>query len=193
MQLPTQIIPLVEGGPTANNVWTDKAGLLPFFRDGAGKISFYVMKPHAMEKELEPPTFQICKGTRMVKYTSVDGTTGWRDITSRDWHTPDIANHVETHIETAIREGIEEVGLKTTNVKAWYDAGLVFFRSVKTGKEKSMWLFVAEVKSRSDFDAPHAELAGTAECRWCTLDDFAKVGRPDHYEILKNIIPKLAA
>ncbi len=191
MQLPTHIISLVEGAAATDNVLTDKAGMAPFMADKNGQLKFYVMKPLPMAKELEPPTFQICKGTRMVKYTSKDGAAGWRDINSRDWHNPGIVNHIETHIETAIREGIEEVGLKPSNVIKWYDAGLVFFRSVKTHKEKSMWLYAAQVKSATDFDAPHPQLAGTAECRWCTLEEFAKLGRPDHWEILRDLAGKL--
>ncbi|MDE3061179.1 MAG: hypothetical protein KGJ06_09220, partial [Pseudomonadota bacterium] len=75
-----------------------KAGVVPFLRD---PLRFYLMKPVARHKDLPPPKFQIGKGTRMMR---VGGE--WQDI---DVSVPAGAE-TEHLAETALREGIEELG-----------------------------------------------------------------------------------
>jgi len=156
-----------------------KAGVVPFIRQDT-QLSYYFMKPVARHAHLAAPKFQLCKGTRMVRLP--DGS--WQDMGS-GMNGEDIK---ESLAETALREGIEELGLKLENIKRLFDAGPYGFSSAVTGKGKKMWLFAAEMASQdfSDDVAPT-----TAECTWLTLDEFAVAGREDHVAILRDIEEKL--
>lgn len=158
-----------------------KAGVVPFVVDDDG-FRFYVMKPRGHIPELGLPTFQVCKGTRM----HFQEAFGWRDM-----KTPDASGTKETLLETALREGIEELGLKLDNITTLYDMGGFCFSSATTGKGKKMWLFAVAVESEDDF-LRDAEIAvSTAERRWLTAEEFAQFGRADHQYILKEIEKRL--
>ncbi len=81
-----------------------KAGVVPFLRD---PYRYYLMKPVAKNPAPAAPKFQLCKGTRMMK---VDGK--WQDIREGEE-----AGEKETLAATALREGIEELGLRLQNIK----------------------------------------------------------------------------
>ena len=152
----------------------NKAGIIPFIR-GSHKLSYYMMKPHARHADLPPPEFQICKGTRMQQLP--DET--WQDV-----RTGPMGENPEALAVTALREGIEEIGLIPANIATLYDIGGFDFSSAATGKTRCMWLFAAGMKSATDFIRPDNS---TADCRWLTLDEFAVAGRKDHHYILSLI------
>jgi len=159
-----------------------KAGVVPFLRESP--YLFYTMKPKSTISGLGEPPFQICKGTRMHNLPE----HGWRDIKENK----ERINDQETLIMTALREGIEELGLKMDNIVQLFDMGSYGFSSATTGRNKEMWLFAAEMKTADNF-LPKAEIApSTAECRWMSEQEFNVVGRGDHRYILKNIASKLA-
>lgn len=159
-----------------------KAGVVPFMRESPYR--FYTMKPKSTISGLGEPPFQICKGTRMHLLPDV----GWRDIKENK----ERAQQQETLLQTALREGIEELGLKLDNIRQLFDVGGYGFSSATTGRNKEMWLFAAEMKSESDF-LPKAQIApSTAECKWLSTQEFGVVGRDDHRYILKDIAAKLA-
>lgn len=135
-----------------------KAGVVPFMR---GPYRYYLMKPVAKNLERGLPEFQICKGTR---------------------------ENQETPTQTALREGVEELGLKIQNIKQLFDVGLYGFSSATTGKSKEMWLFAAEMKSEDFSDEVEST---TAERGWFSLQEFEVVGREDHRYILRDIENKL--
>ena len=149
-----------------------KAGLVAFMRE---PLCYYVMTPVANKPDLGLPEFQICKGTRM--YKSDDGWADMRGV------VPDGAL-METLPETALREGIEELGLKLSNIAALQALGEYSFTSATNRKEVALWLLAAEMQNEADFLPPHAIAASTAERRWMTLAEFRKAGRPDHAHIL---------
>lgn len=158
-----------------------KCGVVPFSRDGE-TVRFYVMKPRGHVPALGAPTFQICKGTRMYFRPEI----GWRDMPAAD-----VSGLKETLAETALREGIEELGLKLDNIAALFDLGGFSFSSATTGKEKRMWLFAAALEHDDDF-LRDAEIAlSTAERRWLTAEEFASLGRPDVRYILPIIERRL--
>jgi hypothetical protein len=158
-----------------------KAGVIPYTREE--DLRFYVMKPLGERPELGEPAFQLCKGTRMYHVPGV----GWRDMRSEG----NFNGEKETLAETALREGIEELGLKLENIHRLIDLGPYSFSSATTGRAKEMWLFAAEVKEMDDF-ASDGEVAFTTEARkWVSAADFAIVGRPDHHYILGDIAVKL--
>jgi hypothetical protein len=157
-----------------------KAGVIPYIRDDG--LLFYVMKPRATRPDLGVPLFQLCKGTRMHHVPGV----GWRDL--RD---SELGAHKETLAETALREGIEELGLKLENIKQLLDMGPYSFASATTGREKQMWLFAAEMKDTEDF-LPDSQIATTTSARqWLDTAQFEVVGRGDHHYILRDIEQKL--
>lgn len=95
---------------------------------------------------------------------------------------------VEFLAVTALREGIEELGLKLENIKQLYDVGAYDFSSATSGNAKQMWLFAAEM-SADDFSDDVAD--STAGCGWLSLAEFDVAGREDHRYILRDIEKKL--
>jgi len=159
-----------------------KIGLLPFIRRAG--LSYYVMKPKASHEELASPEFQICKGTRM----RCDGGV-WRDMKEGEALQPD--TKIEALIETALREGREELGINLSNIICLFEIGAYNFTSASTGCSKQMWMFAAEVIDASDF-LPAEEVAETTAQRgWVRAEEFASIGRFDHKPILADIHAKL--
>lgn len=159
-----------------------KVGILPFIN--CSGLEYYFMKPKATHAELAAPEFQICKGTRMHYFEGV----GWRDIKEGERSE----ERRELLIETALREGREELGLDFFNIVGLFEVGTYNFISASTGKAKQMWMFAAEVISKSDF-LPDTEIANTtAERKWMNATDFEQIGREDHRSIVTDINKKLA-
>jgi len=159
-----------------------KAGIIPFVRE-AGEIRYLMMKPVAKKGALTPPSFQICKGTRMYLHRG----SGWRDMKAGD----EPVEGKEPLVVTALREGIEEVGLKLEAIASLQDVGPHKFSSETTGKNKYMWLFTAELGSAEAL-LPVAEVAHTtAERGWLTLAEFSQTGRIDHRAIISDIENRL--
>lgn len=160
----------------------NKAGVVPFIRHEGGH-RFYVMKPHFTMPELGAPPFQICKGTRMHYVIG----SGWRDVKNDETMQP---KH-ESLLQTALREGVEELGLKLSNVTGLYDLGPYEFSSATTGKPKRMWLFAARVVDSSDMLPDSAVEHTTSERQWLSAGEFFVVGRPDHCYILEDMEVRL--
>jgi hypothetical protein len=157
----------------------NKAGVIPFM---AGTPRRYlVMKPVAKHAHLPPPAFQLCKGTRMERL----GNT-WLDI--RDLPK---GGEPETLAATALREGIEELGLSLPHIRALYDLGPYDFSSATSADKRSMWLFAAELPDESAL-LPERDMAETTAARaWMTLEAFGQKGRDDHRAILAAIAAQL--
>jgi 8-oxo-dGTP pyrophosphatase MutT (NUDIX family) len=158
-----------------------KAGVIPFQTD---PLVFYVMKPKGMIPGLGEPLFQLCKGTRQYHVPGV----GWRDIRDEVGKT---APRKEKLVETALREGVEELGLKLGNIRRIIDMGGYGFTSATTGHGKKMWLFAAEVKNYADFLQAADIAATTSERKWLDTEEFAVVGREDHRYILEDFATRL--
>lgn len=156
-----------------------KAGILPFLPAPAMENwRVLAMRPVARRPELGAPPFQLCKGTRMFH----DGHV-WKDA------GPEMPGGAvwETLPETALREGIEELGLELSAIAGLYDAGPVRFISAKTDVEKWMWLFAAEMASEDCLLPESAVAATTAERRWMNLHAFNEQGRADHVAIVRSV------
>jgi hypothetical protein len=170
-------------GKPQEGVYT-KAGVIPFLRQDDG-FSYYVMRPQTKMPELGEPPFQLCKGTRMHHVE----TLGWRDV--KEPIAPDAK--LETLVATALREGVEELGLKLDNILQLFDVGPYGFSSATTGKSKTMWLFAAEVGNSANFLSASEIASSTADRSWMRVSEFDVVGREDHRYILTSIDAKLAA
>ena len=180
---PQTVTALVTAEQTASADRYLKAGVVPFVREDPYR--FYLMKPHAKIAGLGEPAFQLCKGTRMHHVPNV----GWRDIRESGSRMP----QMETLIQTALREGMEELGLKPDNIARLFDVGPYGFSSATTGKSKEMWLFAAEINDPDDFLAEREVAGGTAARQWLSAGEFDVVGRQDHRYILEDIESRLAA
>ena len=157
-----------------------KAGVVPFVREDG--FEYMLMKPLTHDP-LNPPAFQICKGTRMYLHRG----SGWRDMKAGD----EGAEGKETLPVTALREGIEELGLPLEMITKTFDVGPYKFTSERTGKNKYMWLYALEMGSKEHF-LPLSEIANTtADRAWLRFEQFDVVGREDHRCILQNIEEKL--
>lgn len=160
----------------------NKAGVVPFIRHEGGH-RFYVMKPHFTMPQLGAPPFQICKGTRMHYVIGA----GWRDVKPDTLMEP---KH-ESLVQTALREGIEELGLKLSNVSSLYDLGPYEFSSATTGRPKRMWLFAAKVVDSNDMLPDSSVEHSTSERQWLSAGEFLVVGRGDHSYILEDMEVRL--
>ncbi len=163
-----------------------KAGVVPFMRPaGQGEMVFYVVKPRSTLPDFGEPPFQICKGTRQHLVPGV----GWCDMHSESSKNDE--EGTEHLAETALREGIEELGLKLENILSIFDMGGFGFSSVTTGKAKQMWLFASEMADEDEF-LPDRDIAlTTAGRQWMTAKEFAACGRDDHLYILPEIEARL--
>lgn len=75
--------------------------------------------------------------------------------------------------EAALRESAEELGLRQDNILSVTELGNFLGRTT---------VYVAKVKDRVSFDEPHFETADTA---WLSCDEFLKIGRELHHEIIQ--------
>jgi len=157
-----------------------KIGILPFIADKPFRIM--VMKPRTEAKHLGPPAFQIAKGTRRININE-----NWCDMREEDLRYAD-ESFYETLIQTALREGEEEVGLKASNIKQLFDMGSFTFVSASRGIVKPLHMFAAEIIHADDFASYEAT---TSEVRWMTMPEFKPIGRPDHTSIVEEILARL--
>jgi hypothetical protein len=168
--------------PTFEDRQYMKAGIIPYVLDGS-KPLYLMMKPHSKSSRLPPPTFQICKGTRMYLHRG----SGWRDMRPGD----EPVENKEDLLVTALREGVEEVGLMLEHIVSLENVGPYKFQSEKTGKNKYMWLFTAKLASQEHL-LPMSDIAQTtAERTWMSAQEFEAVGREDHRTIVRDIAAKL--
>jgi hypothetical protein len=158
-----------------------KAGIIPFI---ASTQQIMLMKPVAEHKHLSPPSWQIAKGTRMVQ---INGT--WRDMRKNE-SLPAHAQ-LEPLVCTALREGIEEVGLKLENIKSMIDVGVHSFRSVISGTEKQLQLFLCQIRNPDDFLAKSSIATTTADTGWFSLNNLPEDMRSDNVNIIQSITPLL--
>jgi hypothetical protein len=176
------IVPLISGETDQPEHYTIKAGVVPFVRVDAD-FTYFVMKPVPKRPGLGAPAYQLCKGTRQH---FLDGR-GWCDL--RDGEITEARR--ETLAQTALREGIEELGLRLDGIVTLFDVGPYAFSSARSGRQIYMWLFAAELVS-PEAVLPMAEVAATtAERGWVKLDEFRAIGRDDHRPILQDIAAKV--
>lgn len=160
----------------------NKSGLVPYHTE-TGEV--LLMKPVAKHKDLNPPGWQIAKGTRMMQHGN-----HWHDMKkpSADFD----AEKAEPLACTALREGIEEAGLKLQNVKSLKDCGTQTFYSASSGNQKQMAVFLCYVKNKNDFHGAHKIAATTAETAWFPLNSLPSDVRQDNIAILELIRKTLA-
>lgn len=159
-----------------------KAGVVPFYRLTPRR--YLMMKPVPKHAHLSPPALQICKGTRMQQLGG-----HWRDI--RDADTP--TGPCETLAVTALREGLEELGLEPSCIINLIDMGPYSFSSAISDDKKQMWLFAAQLDPDRTL-LPVSQIAATTASReWMTIEEFEQHGRSDHRAILRDIDARLTA
>lgn len=161
----------------------NKAGILPFLPAAAMENwRFLLMQPVAQHPHLGPPKFQLAKGTRMERIAGV-----WQDIRGP------VTGEPEPLIETALREGIEELGLDVTRTAKLFDCGEAKFTSVKTKEKKSMRLFAAQMQG-ADCLLAESEVAATTGARlWLDWASIRTHARPDHVAAMEALLPLLHA
>lgn len=174
---------LVSVPPELHDEQYTKAGVVPFVIED-GQFRFYFMKPVSKRPDRGEPNLQICKGTRMHQ----SANKGWVDMKEDKQNN----GEQETLVVTAIREAIEELGLKLECIGRMMDVGPYRFSSEKTGNSKRMWLFALEMANTHDVLPASQIEPSTAERGWLSLEEFAMVGRADHRYILRDIATKLA-
>lgn len=121
-----------------------RAGMIPYLIED-GEVLMMFMKPS--ETLYGGDQFQLCKG-----------------VVEDDDESTRIA---------ALREGAEELGLRSENIMSVTELGNFLGRTT---------VFVARVENQTNFDTPHYE---TDEVTWLTCDQFLKVGRELHKDIVQ--------
>ncbi|MEI7668667.1 MAG: NUDIX domain-containing protein [Pseudomonadota bacterium] len=168
-----------ENNPDAKVI---KVGILPFFVEKSGEnneINIMVMRPIAEKEILGKPEFQLAKGTRKVNVSD-----SWCDMREDDLIFADESFH-EPLIETALREGNEEIGLKTENIGKLYDLGGFSFISASKGTKKPLHLFAAAIIDKNNFCEFEKS---TSETKWLRLEEFIANGRKDHILIIEEAV-----
>lgn len=168
-----------------NTQGVNKAGVVPFLRGSDGKWRFYVMKPADSEGYDTPSKFQICKGTREICIGGI-----WSDYYPKAGRQVKGAE-LEPLPVTALREGIEEIGLRPSNIAAFYEWGRAEFKSERAKLPKTLWLYLAEIRDDAAFDLPDAEHANTGARQWVRLPEDNELVRSDHLAILQELSSRL--
>lgn len=123
-----------------------RSGIIPFFVNIEGTKTFLFMLPS--DPKYGGDKFQISKGKREEN---------------------------ETALQTALREGKEEVGLREENIEWVEEVGVFLGRTT---------VFVAKVKNQNDFDQPCFE---TGDTKWMTLLQFRQSGRGLHVPVVEAV------
>jgi hypothetical protein len=162
-----------------------KVGILPFL-PAAGELPWRVMamKPRGDAKHLGAPSFQLAKGTRRLFINE-----RWCDMREDDLRYAD-PSFWEPLIDTALREGREEIGLKPSNIARLYDMGGFTFISATRNIKKPLHMFAAHIRDEGDFSAFERT---TQEARWLTLTELSTLGRSDHVAIIGDVLARLMA
>ena len=121
-----------------------RAGILPYIVRADAPVEFLFMKPS--NPRYGGPDWQIAKGR--VEDDDVD------------------------NMSAALREGYEELGLKTSNIISIRELGMYLGRTN---------IFICEVMTKDDFDPFHFE---TGEIMWMTSHEFQITGRELHHKIV---------
>jgi 8-oxo-dGTP pyrophosphatase MutT (NUDIX family) len=162
-----------------------KVGIIPFLpHTEEGEWQFMLMKPHS---ELghpggAAPEFQIAKGTRRINMGG-----GWCDMRDDDLINADPI-FCENLIDTALREGEEEIGLKRNNIVKLFDMGVFSIVSARRGFRKPIHIFAAEMNQAHDFGEFEPK---TAEVVWITSQQIKSGIRGDHVIILQSVHERL--
>lgn len=179
-----QLILLRDGKKEIEQV--TKVGIIPFIPHEEDALWQYkLMKPHA-----EPghpgnaPEFQIAKGTRRINMGG-----GWCDMRDDDLLNADPVFY-ENLVDTALREGREEIGLKRSNVRRMYDIGVFSITSARKRIQKRVHVFAAYMISADDFGDFESK---TAQTEWMTMARIEAEGREDNIPILRNVHEALRA
>lgn len=154
-----------------------KSGLLPIL---PGSLEIMLMKPVAKHRHLTPPGWQIAKGTRMMQVDS-----DWKDM-KKDFADAGY-EQIESLACTALREGMEEVGITLKNIVSMHDLGAHVFHSASSGKQKHVAIFLCAVKNKNDFLDASEITASTAETAWFPLNALPSDTREDNIPILEFI------
>lgn len=122
-----------------------RAGVIPFYVNENGKIEMNFMIPSDTKYGGSDP--QFCKGK---------------------------IEKGENEEDAAIREAVEELGLRESNVEWFSYLGIYLGRT---------YIYICEVKDKDAFDKPHYE---TAETMWLTLEEFENIGRDLHKPVIRE-------
>ncbi len=164
-----------------------KCGVLPY-RKIHGEIQYYLYKPIASHPDLNAPKFQIAKGTREIKDAESNQWSDYKQLSQIKSNS-----ELEPVLVTALREGIEEIGLPLGSIIRASDWGPVDFTSASKGTVKSMWLFPLEMSADCVFGQPDVQHASTHAREWLSLSksaDYRQI-RSDHLEVIQKIDKKL--
>lgn len=142
-----------------------KCGVLPY-RIIEGCFEYYLFKPRGDKPELGDPGFQIPKGTR-----------------------EEMNGEPEPLFVTALREGIEEIGLPLDAIISAGNWGQAAFKSASTGELRTMWLYPLLMRQDVQFDEPDKEHAATVARKWLDIENQTHNTqiRPDHLRVIKEI------
>ena len=160
-----------------------KCGVLPY-RMIDGKAEYYLFKPAGDKPELGDPGFQIPKGTREI----FNGDE-WEDYKNKSQLASYGAENLETVKVTALREGIEEIGLPVEAIEKAGDWGVATFISASKGTEKAMWLYPLQMNAGTVFNEPDVTHANTVARQWLNINNREQANqiRPDHLQVIREI------
>lgn len=127
-----------------------RAGVIPYYADDAGVVHMLFMRPS--DPLYGGDRMQIAKGR---------------------------VDEGETFLQTALREGSEELGLLNTNISRIDEVGTFMGRTT---------VYVAAVVDPLDFGVPGFE---TSEVQWMTLEEFQREGRDLHVAVVSEAYKKI--
>lgn len=121
-----------------------RAGMIPYVIEDGEVIMLFMQPSNVTYGGSE---FQLCKGV--------------------------VEEDDESVRSAALRESLEELGLRADNTESVTELGTFLGRTT---------VFMARVSNKDNFDLPHYETNAT---KWMTCQEFVSEGRPLHREIVE--------
>lgn len=167
-----------------NPLLVNKAGIVPIYIDADKNISCMLMKPKPKHADLPPPGWQITKGTRMKLMGKQ-----WVDLPANLDDSG--AARVESMATVALRETMEEIGLRLNNIRHMLDIGIHSFSSAKSGEPRQKALYACIVDDQFDF-APLEDCdPKTAAREWFNIDYLPEDIRADNASLIGHVVAEI--
>ena len=179
-----------------------KSMAIVYHRSPDGELEYMMLLPRSSRdraKDNQPPSFQLASG----------GKNAWNNNEMFEiMRTDEIqADQLEHPHMCALREGMEELGLRLDNIASIKDMKTMQYISETSGKPMPIDVLAIEVKDKQAFDEPCKKHGKTEAVGWvksekikeekpvlnCLIDlvQVERTIRPDHQKIVLDFEAKL--
>lgn len=141
-----------------------RGGILPFRETKNGNVEFLLVRPHPLDGHPDGlPKFQLARGDRLKKPAEGD------DL-------------LEAPLETALRNGVEEAGLRIGSIQQLLDMG-IYDTFGREGTYSPVHMYAARVNDSIRLASPKRPF----DVKWLKLAGNEEHIRPNHLPIMRDM------